>query len=255
MQDLMADPFAQDALRKQIQTRAKHKTILNRISTLLQSYSSSSPEFQIALATAVSVFLGCGGRLCMKKNVPTLRHRPLKDFTDCLAASSREVKVYTFGSQPIIPARAQIKLIEQYPLWQEHDYSGPDQVWAIANLYQTPELQPLFEAFRPTPIRSLFMIPLIYHQRLVGYLSIFRNSTMPPFPPIHQAVTPRCDQAQRWASLKLAQQLGRTFATSVYKHEVSQAHPSSNPRFTTDLQQHVAQLIQFAQPEKTRLKC
>lgn len=191
----------------------------------------------------------------MKMNVPALQYRPPKDFADCLAASSREVRVYTYGSQPVIPTTAQVKLMEQYPLWQEHDYSGPHQVWAISNLYQMPELQPLFEAFRPTSIHSLFMIPLIYQQQLVGYLSIFRNSTTSNFSQIQQTGSRCFEQAQGWASLELAQQLGRTFATAIYEHELSQARPNSNPHFTTELQQHVAQLIQFAQPEKTRLKC
>jgi diguanylate cyclase (GGDEF)-like protein len=45
----------------------------------------------------------------------------------------------------------------------------------FTNLFQDSKFQPIADAFRSTPIRSVLVIPLQYHHQRVGWLSVFRN--------------------------------------------------------------------------------
>ncbi len=243
---------AQQLLRTQTQTKAEEETVFNRIVNLLQG--TSTPEFQPALETAVAAFQGCGGRLCMSAKTQS-PDDPKLNFTAWLETSGQELTVYTSGDQPEIPAMAHSPLMEQYRLWQDHYQSGDYSVWPISNLYQTPELQPLFEAFRSTPVDSLMMIPLTYRKELVGYLSVFRNSTASRSSKTESGDSSQVDQ-QEWTNLEFAQKLGRQFAMAIYEHQLSQQHQVSqqlqysNSHLNTELQQHTAQLQQVAQQQQ-----
>ena len=246
--DQLSVAVTQDALRIQVQARTEQETVLNRINTLLQS--DSKPEFQAALEVAVKAFQGSGGRLCMRDPDPKLASNSTKDFAACLASSEQGIKVYTSGIQPQIPAIPHSTVMEQYRLWQDHYQSGDYSVWPISNLYQIPELQPLFEAFRPTPIDRLLMIPLTYRQQLVGYLSIFRNSTGSKSPQIEQGDSGQLAQGQDWTGLESAQKLGRQFAMQIYQQQLSQPLHHSNPQMNTEFQQQSTQLQQVTQQQK-----
>ena len=252
--DQLSIAVAQQALRTHVQTKAEQEDIFNRIATLLQA--SSTAEFQAALETAVAAFQGSGGRLCMSNPTQTVANDPVKNFTACLATSGQAVKVYTCGVQPEIPAMPHAMLMEQYRLWQDHYQSGDYSVWPILNLYQTPELQPLYEAFRPTPIASLLMIPLTYRQQLVGYLSIFRNAIASNSSQTGSVDSKQLAQGQEWTDLEFAQKLGQQFAIAIDQHQLSQPHQlsqqfnPSNTHFNTELQQQTAQLEKLSQQQQ-----
>ena len=235
--------IAQDVLRTQVQTQAEQEKVLHRIDTLLQS--SSTPDFQTALESTVATFQGSGGRLCMRSQIQTPPYRTIKDFISWLNASGRNTRAYTCGLQPAIPTKADAKLMDYYRLWPDHFASGSYQIWAIADLYQVSELQPLFNAFRPTPIHSLLMLPLVYRQQFLGYLSIFRNAAAS-----NDAQSERVVPVREWTDLKLAQMIGQRFATAAYENELSQQLHDSNVHLNTELQQHAAQLKQVAQQQK-----
>jgi GAF domain-containing protein len=74
-----------------------------------------------------------------------------------------------------MPEQTIYPLIEQYNIWQEHYKSSNYDVWAISDIYNTPDLRSLQVAFQATKIRSILIIPLQSRQQLLGYLSIFRN--------------------------------------------------------------------------------
>lgn len=235
--------ITQDALRAQAQTQAEQEKVLHQIDMLLQS--SSDPDFQTALESAVMAYQGSGGRLCMRSQIQTPPYRTIKDFMSWLNASGRNIRAYTCGLQPAIPIQADAKLMEFYRLWPDHFFSGSYQIWAIADLYQASELQSLFNAFRPTPIQSLLLIPLVYRQRFLGYLSIFRNAAAS-----NDTLSERVAPVQEWTDLKLAQMLGQRFAAAVYENELSQQLHDSNVQLNTELQQHSAQLQQVAQQQE-----
>ena len=251
--DQLSVAVAQQTLRTQTQTKAEQETVFNRIVNLLQS--TSTPEFKPALENAVAAFQGSGGRLCMI-DPSQISNDPIQNFTTYLGTSSQSLTVYTCGIQPEIPAMTHSPLMEQYRLWQDHYQSGDYSVWPISNLYQTPELQPLFEAFRLTPIDSLMMIPLTYRQELVGYLSIFRNSTATNSSQVESGDSSQFAQRQGWTNLEFAQKLGQQLAMAIYEHQLSQQQQvsqqlqHSNSHLNTELQQHTAQLQQVAQQQK-----
>ena len=243
--DQLSVAVTQQTLRNRT---AEHEAIFNQIVNQLQA--SPSPEFQTALETVVSAFQGSGGRLCMSNQTQNLPTSLAKNFTTCLATSGQAVQVYTCGLQPKIPAMPHSKLMEKYHLWQDHYQSGHYSVWAISNLYQTPELKPLFESFRPTPIDSLLMIPLTYRQELLGYLSIFRNSDGSNSPQTGQVASGQLTQGQEWTNLELAQKLGQQFAIAIDEYGLSQQSRHSHTHLNTELQQHTAQLQQVTQQQQ-----
>ncbi|MDJ0708115.1 MAG: GAF domain-containing protein [Leptolyngbyaceae cyanobacterium MO_188.B28] len=246
--DQLTVAVAQQTLRTQTQTKVEQEAVFNQIVNRLQA--SPNPEFQPALESVVAVLQGSGGRLCMSNPTQALPDGSVKNFAACLATSSQEVKVYACGSQPAIPSMTHSTLMEQYSLWKDHYQSGYYQVWPIENLFQTSELQPLFDAFRPTQICSLLMIPLTYRQQLLGYLSVFRNSAASTTPQMGLVASEQAIQGQVWTNLELAQRLGQQFAVAIHEYELSQQLHNSNTHLNTELQQQTIQLQQVAQQQQ-----
>ena len=246
--DQLAVAITQQTLRTETQTRAGQDTLFNRIVNRLQA--SPEPEFQSALEAVVAAFEGSGGRLCMRNQTQKFSNPPPKNFAACLAASDPAIQMYTCGAQPQIPVATHTMLMEQYRLWQDHYQSGSYLVWPISNLYQTLELEPLFDAFRPTSIDSLLMIPLTYRQELLGYLSIFRNSGGSNSSQTGQIAPEQPCQVQEWTNLELAQKLGQQFAVAIHNYELSQQAHHSETHFNTEIQQHTAQLQQVVQQQQ-----
>ncbi|MCX7593425.1 MAG: GAF domain-containing protein, partial [Fischerella sp.] len=202
--------------------------------TLLHSLPTI--EYQSALAETISALGGSGGRLCIKNQAFT------ESFADCLQADSEHIKVYAYGKQPAIPDQAKYKYMEQYSVWQERYKSGKYNIWAISDIYKIPGLRNLQVAFRPTKIRSILMIPLHYRQKLLGYLSIFRDEFETKtlwageFDPDERQRHPRLSfevwqesktaQAREWNAqeIELARELGQQFAFAIHESELSQHH-------------------------------
>lgn len=162
--------IAQNTLLSKIPEKISRENSIKHIVTLL--HSLSTVELQSALAQAVVAFGGSGGRLCISKSS---QGNDFDSFTDCLQSSSDRLKVYTYGKQPLMPELAKYQLMEQYSIWQEHYRSGDLDIWAISDIYQLHQLRFLQVAFQGSKVRSILMIPLQHRQKLLGYLSIFRN--------------------------------------------------------------------------------
>ncbi|MFW6357955.1 MAG: putative bifunctional diguanylate cyclase/phosphodiesterase, partial [Chroococcales cyanobacterium] len=54
-------------------------------------------------------------------------------------------------------------------------FSLTSQVYQIPDLYQEPKIGGIAYVFKLTPIRSLLIIPLRYHQQCIGCLTLFRH--------------------------------------------------------------------------------
>lgn len=240
--------IAQNTLLRKAREKGQREAIINRIATLLHSIPNI--EVKLALEEAVAAFGGSGGRLCLRN--------PTSDFLHSLVDTSY-LQLYTCGAQPIIPDTTVYSLIEQSNIWQEH-YKFTKDVWAISDIYKTPALENLQIAFKPTQIRSLLMIPIIYRQELLGYLSIFRDQVDTETfwagknDPDQRQSYPRHSfdvwrelkqaQAQEWTSqeIELAQELGKQFAMAMYEFELYEQVHSLNATLENQVQERTAKL-------------
>ena len=186
--DQVAIAISQSHLLSQARERARQETLINQISTLLHSPLKMEKILQIVLQKIVTSVQGSGGRL----------------YLNCSNGQS-EVELYTCGTQPALSA-GNPTLLENYPFWQQlmteesrliqlcdvaHNWSNlnldegdevapvygrtTSQIQAIADIYQEPKLREAAFVFRPTQIRSLLAMPLVYGSQCLGILSIFRN--------------------------------------------------------------------------------
>lgn len=223
--DQLSLSIAQEALRMQAQARAEQEKLLNRVNALLES--SSTPDFQNALESTVAAFQGSGGKLYVGDQ-----------------SGGQTVREYTCGVQPDASSMPDSALIHHYRIWQNHQISGGSQIWAIADLYQSPELQSLFEAFRPTPIQSFLMVPLVYRQALQGYLCIFCNSDASTLLQTESVSSQQLEQGQECPEVELAQKVGQKFARGIYEYKLSQQLQNSHAHLNTERQQQTTQLQQ-----------
>ncbi|GAB4197328.1 MAG: hypothetical protein Fur006_45760 [Coleofasciculaceae cyanobacterium] len=186
--DQVAIAISQSHLLSQARERARQETIINQISTLLHSPLQIQEILQIALEKIVRVVKGSGGRLFLNTT-----------------STRSEVELYTYGEQPVL-SNGNPALLERYFFWQQiitracsasqppnaSDYwrnivlgeeeeavrfrsKAASQVQSLNDIYQEPQLVDVFPVFRPTKIRSLLAIPLVYGEQCLGILSIFRN--------------------------------------------------------------------------------
>ena len=186
--DQVAIAISQSHLLSQARERARQETIINQISTLLHSPLQIQEILQLALEKIVRVVKGSGGRLFLNTT-----------------STRSEVELYTYGEQPVL-SNGNPALLERYPFWQQMitrecpasqppnaaDYwrnivlgeeeeavrfrnRAASQVQSLNDIYQEPQLVDVFPVFRPTKIRSLLAIPLVYGEQCLGILSIFRN--------------------------------------------------------------------------------
>jgi light-regulated signal transduction histidine kinase (bacteriophytochrome) len=186
--DQVAIAISQSHLLSRARERARQETIINQISTLLHSPLQIQQILQIALEKIVRVVKGSGGRLFINST-----------------STRSEVELYTYGEQPVL-SNGNPVLLENYSFWQQMithacpasqppnaaDYwknivfgeeeeavrfrnNAVSQVQSLNDIYQEPQLVDVFPIFRPTKIRSLLAIPLMYGEQCLGILSIFRN--------------------------------------------------------------------------------
>ena len=186
--DQVAIAISQSHLLSQARERVRQETLINQISTLLHSPLKIQEILQIVLEKIVIAVKGSGGRLYLNS-----------------IGGQSEVELYTYGVQPVL-SEGNKTLLENYPFWQQEitDNSLIDQVadvadnWrglsltkgneaigvyntaaaqlqAIADIYQEPQLLEVAPVFRPTQIRGLLVMPLVYGDQSLGILSIFRN--------------------------------------------------------------------------------
>jgi light-regulated signal transduction histidine kinase (bacteriophytochrome) len=187
--DQVSVAIAQSQLLTQARNKARREALVNQISTLLHAPLQIQDILQTVLEQLVRAAKGSGGRLYLR-----------------LATGETANELYVYGRQPYLPQSDW--LLEEYPFWQqfmktatvsiqpldelstwatstspflntEASFVTQDavigRVRAIADLYQTPELESISSVFRPTPIRSLLIMPLHYGAYALGCLTVFRN--------------------------------------------------------------------------------
>ncbi len=256
--DQLSIAIAQSTLLNQAPERATREVTIKNIATLLHSLSTI--EFQPALAQTITAFAGSGGRLCIRNEALALEDGSVKSFTDCLSADSNHVKVYTHGKQPVMPEVAKYPLMEQYSIWQEHYKSDNSNVWAISDIYQIHELRFLQVALQATKIRSILMIPLLYRQELLGYLSIFRDEVetetlwageldsdqrqLYPRQSFNAWRESQKAPVREWTveEIELATEVGKQFAFAVHEHELHQQVHTLNTNLESQVQEGKSKL-------------
>lgn len=184
--DQVAIAISQSHLLSQAQERVRQEALINQISTRLHSPLPMPEILQIVLERIVTSVKGSGGRLYLNS-----------------IGGQSEIELYTYGIQP---ALSQGKtLLEDYPFWQQlmsvegqiaqicdsvncqnPTLDAGDEVVKVSNttaslvqaltdIYTEPQLLEALPVFRPTLIRSLLVMPLVYGDQCLGILSIFRN--------------------------------------------------------------------------------
>ena len=237
---------AQNTLLNQARSQAKREAIVSSIGTLLHSVKDI--PLQAALEKTVAAFEGCGGRLCIK-------NQDSKSFAECLKNGKKSIKVYSDGKQPVIPDLSKYSLMEECSFWEEYYNTNKYNVLEISDIHQIPDLRNLQPAFQTAKIRSILMIPLEYHQQLLGYLSIFReeidtetlwagqfdsderqNYPRKSFEAWRESKTA---QARQWIKeeIELAEKFAIQFSTAIYQYNLHQQLQAFNTNFETLVKQ------------------
>ncbi|MHC0061660.1 GAF domain-containing protein [Nostoc sp. UIC 10890] len=268
--DQLSVAIAQSTLLAQVRKTAEREAIVNRIATLLHSLPTI--VLQPALEAAVAAFNGVGGRLCIRNAAFDFHSGNITSFTECLIPGNNCIKLYICGEQPVMPEQTIYPLIEQYSIWQEHYKSSNYDVWAISDIYNTPDLRSLQVAFQPTKIRSILTIPLQYRQQLLGYLSIFRNEVdtetlwAGQYECDRRQLYPRRSfeawreskkaQAQKWTveDIELARNLGKHFASAVQQYELHQQVQVFNENLEKQVKRRTIELQRTSEQEQAVFK-
>ncbi|WP_392480944.1 GAF domain-containing protein [Nostoc sp. C110] len=262
--------IAQSSLLTQVRKTAEQETIINRIATLLHSLPTI--VLQPALEAAVTAFNGVGGRLCIRNEAFDFNNGNMSSLTECLIPGNTCIKLFICGQQPVMPEQTIYPLIEQYGIWQEHYKSGNYDVWAISDIYNSPELRSLQVAFQPTKIRGILTIPLQYRQQLLGYLSIFRNEIdtetlwAGQYDSDQRQLYPRRSfevwreskkaQAQKWTNeeIELARNLGKHFASAIQQYELQQQVQVFNENLEKQVKRRTVELKRSSEQEQAVFK-
>jgi light-regulated signal transduction histidine kinase (bacteriophytochrome) len=244
--DLLSVAIAQADLLDRAREKADGEASINRI-------SAAFPSLQKALEATVEVFQGSGGRLYIRTDAFNFhKSQPEHD----------AVRLYTCGVGPVLSELSMFPMMEQYQIWQQYFRSTDHPLWAIADLYRTPELRTLQSAFRSTAIRSILMIPLFDRDRIVGYLSVFRDEIETeklwagridsdrrqelPRASFEAWKQTQTGQVQGWtvSELRLAQALSGQFSTAVRQSEMDKQLRFVNSTLEKQVEERTAQLKQ-----------
>ncbi|BAY18170.1 multi-sensor signal transduction histidine kinase [Anabaenopsis circularis NIES-21] len=264
--DQLSVAIAQSNLLTQARAKAERESVINRIATLLHSLPTI--VLQPALEATVAAFKGSGGRLCIRNEAFNIQNGHVRSLNECLIPGSDCIKVYTCGQQPEIPEDTIYPLMEQYSVWQQHYETKVYDVWAINDIYQTPNLRTLQLAFQPTKIRSLLMIPLYYRQQLVGYLSIFRDEIdtetlwAGQIDRDRRQLLPRLSfdiwkesktaQAQQWTAteIELAREIAKHFASAIQQYELYQQVQAFNHNLEHQVKRRTLELQRTSEQQQ-----
>lgn len=146
--------------------QGRHEAIINQVVSRL--HSTPQDSLQKALDQTVRDLQSVGGRLYITKN----------------DAESKGQLVLN-GLQPeltkiVLPKRHQ-QILEQLPDWQrwletESPNQSVGQLWVMSDIKQTQLSWTLTSALIGGGIRSVMIAKLTHHNRILGYLSLFRQS-------------------------------------------------------------------------------
>ncbi|MBD2329046.1 GAF domain-containing protein [Alkalinema sp. FACHB-956] len=249
--DQVSIAIAQATLVQQAQEKASRESALRRITNFL--YSSTQIELQAALEETIKAFQGTGGRLFIRPGV-------LTQASD-LASTHQvmEAMVYTWGLQPDQQFSPLSNMEECHGL-QQHFATGEGLAWAINDIFQVPVLRTIQPLFHTTSIRSLLIIPLIARQRLLGYLTVFRNSFETEtlwageFNPDQRQFYPRqsfeiwrqsrTNQVHSWtdSDVELSQVIGNQFSAAIEQYELYQKLQILNASLEQQVELRTAEL-------------
>lgn len=185
--DQISIAIAQANLLSQARQQTEYESTLNRISHLLHCPLPQAEIRQSVLEATVTALNGSGGRFYVMAEL-----------------TGEPAQLYRVGQQPLVTE------LEDDPLWREitscqssfsktyadtlewrhHEVeelfldsylpqlpsSNTPRCYTLSDLEQVPHLQPLAPYFSSTPIRSILIVPLQFHDQAVGYLCVFRNS-------------------------------------------------------------------------------
>lgn len=150
--------------------QGRHEAITNQVVSLL--YSTTRDPLQNALDQTVTALQCAGGRLYLLPDHPestaqvvTTRTQP-----ELLQASADDTH-----------QRSPITALEQLPDWQrwleaETPKQAMAQLWAIPDVSQTQMPWVIAAAFLVNNIRGILVAKLTHRDRVLGYLSLFRQS-------------------------------------------------------------------------------
>lgn len=196
--DQVSIAIAQANLLLQVKQQVDYEATVNQISSLLHCPMNVSEIRQTVLEEAVTALQGSGGRLYLFRatestsaQLYTWGEQPTEAFieedplwhvlisqpADCVLPSDEhqepliEIRERTTRSRQ---ARQSFSPSEDL-IDREAVNSGKSVMACLVDDLVKPELQPLHEAFAPTPIKSILIVPLQYDQQCIGYLSVFRN--------------------------------------------------------------------------------
>lgn len=241
--------IAQSNLLESTRIQAQQEATINRVGNSL--HSMTQMQLQQALKQTVVALQGSGGRVYIAPQSP-----------------GEVAQVYVSGEQPLL---LQQRPIEEDPDWQEWvkntiQTNDVIQPWAIADLNSNSLPPDLEEQFKSTKIKSILAIKLEYRQKLLGYLSIFRqgidietiwakrpdlDDPRNQFP--RQSFETWCElqhnKARLWTyrETELAQVLSSHFAIAIYQYQLYQQIRTLNTSLEQRVQERTAQLQQTNQ--------
>jgi PAS domain S-box-containing protein len=248
--------ISQSNLLKSTRVQAQQEASINRVGRAL--HSMTEIQLQQALKETVLALQGSGGRVYL---VPQ---------------NSQEVaQLFVSGEQPLFLARktrkkrsgkASATPIEADPNWQAWlenavQTDAAIQPWAIAELDADSLPSNLDRAFQSTRIKSLLTIRLEYRQKILGYLSIFRQGidvetiwakrsdrddprNLFPRRSFETWRELQQNKARQWTSreIELAQTLGSHFAIAIYQYQLYQQIRVLNASLERRVQNRTKQL-------------
>lgn len=268
--DQLAVAIAQSALLTQSREKAHLEATVNHIATLLRSRSAS--DLQAALEATVAALQGSGGRLYIQPTAFEIEDSITGHVVKFQEATTESAKLYISGAQPAVAQQSDPQYWEQSIALQKFFQANEHSVWAIADLYQHPDLQWLQPIFKPTNIRGIVTIPLEYGQRSLGYLTVFRDEIATETlwagefdrdqrqARARQSFTAwkesKKSQATPWtaSNIQLLQSLSSHFAAAILHHQIHWHLQAINTGLEHQVQERTAKLQQSAEQQQSLLE-
>ena len=240
--------IAQSSLLESTRVQAQQEATINRVGKSL--HSMTEMKLQQALQQTVVALQASGGRVYITP-----------------PNSESTAQLYVSGEQPVLIPNKENQAtipIEEYPDWQTWLENALQtrrvvQPWAIANDTNLPS--DLEQAFKPSQIKSILTIELEYHQKTLGYLSIFRQGmdietiwgrradrddprNLFPRQSFETWRELQQNKPRPWtdSDIELAQTLGNHFAIAIDRYQLYQQIHNLNLTLEQRVQRRTAQL-------------
>lgn len=184
--DQVSIAIAQSDLLAQARKQADHEATINQISQLLHCPLKVVEIRQRVLEATVTAFHGSGGRLYISAE-PTGEPAQLYCVGEEVSVDLEETDLWRKLLGWTQNTTDDFLVKQVLADWQQYEHSllnsvmpdlaatGVPHRYTLADLQQHPELHPIAAAFERTPIRSIAIVPLQFHQQFVGCLTIFHN--------------------------------------------------------------------------------